>query len=71
MRSAVVNVATPEEFSAGVARRVAPSEIATVPPGVPNPATPVAVNVNVTDCPYADGLNVDVMLTVAAVLTMT
>jgi hypothetical protein len=65
----VVNVATPDAFKVGVASRDAPSEMATVPPGVPK--TPVAVKVNVTDCPYVEGLKVDVMLTVAEALTIT
>jgi hypothetical protein len=69
VRLAVVYVATPDAFNVGVASRVAPSEMATVPLGVPK--TPVEVKVNVTDWPYVDGLNVDAMLTVAAVLVVT
>jgi hypothetical protein len=42
-----MNVATPDAFKVGVASSVAPSEMATVPLGVPK--TPVAVKVNVTD----------------------
>ena len=67
----IVFVAVPDASSVTVASSVPPSDTATVPVGVPKPAAPVAVTVNVTASPYVDGFRLDVREIVAAVLVMT
>ena len=64
-------MATPLPFRAAAAPMLLPLSLnCTVPVGVPVPAGPATVAVNVTDCPKSDGLADEVTVVVVAAFAM-